>query len=317
MLISEKIKFEEKILLKHHSHYKIGGPARYFFVGESADEIIKAVEKASQLKIPIFVLGGGSNTLFDDAGFGGLILKSNIQFIEKKRNLIRVGAGVLISELVNYSIAETLSGLEWLAGIPGTVGGAIRGNAGAFGGEIKNVVKEVVSLDISAPQSKIVKRNNQECDFDYRSSIFKKNKGEEIVLEAVLALERGNKKIMSAIIQKNINYRRENQPLEYPSIGSIFKNVDLKKVSKSRHKNFERVIKKDPYPVIPAAYLICEAGLKGISCGGAMISPKHPNFIVNVLNATSNDVQNLIQLAKKEVKKKFNIKLEEEIEMLV
>lgn len=305
--------FQEGILLKNHSHYKIGGPARYFFIGKNVDKIIKAIEKARQLKTPIFVLGGGSNTLFDDDGFNGLVLKPNIQFIKRKENLIRVGAGVLTSELVNYSIAESLSGLEWLAGIPGTVGGAIRGNAGAFGGEFKNVVKEVVSLNISASQPKIVKRDNQGCDFDYRSSIFKKNEGEEIILEAVLELEKGSKKTMSGIIKKNMDYRRQNQPLEYPSIGSVFKNVNLKGVPKNSHKNFEKVIKNDPYPVIPAAYLICEAGLNGVSYGGAMISPKHPNFIVNVLNATSNDVKNLIKLAKKEVKKIFNVELEEEI----
>ncbi len=113
-----------------------------------------------------------------------------------------------------------------------------------------------------------------------------------------------------------MDYRRQNQPLEYPSIGSTFKNVDIKKVPKKQRKIFEKVIKNEPYPVIPAAHLISEAELKGVSYGGAMISPKHPNFIVNVLNATANDVKNLIQLAKKEVKKKFNIVLEEEITYL-
>jgi len=309
--------FQEGILLKNYSHYKIGGPARYFFSGENTDEIIKATEKAKHLKTPIFVLGGGTNILFGDDGFNGLILKPNIQFIKKSGNVLRVGAGVSVVELINYLIAEGLSGLEWLAGVPGTLGGATRGNAGAFGGEIKDNVKEVISLDISGRRVKIIKRNNQECDFDYRSSIFKKKDGKEIVLETILTLKKGDRKEMSADIEKNINYRRQNQPLEYPSIGSIFKNIDIKKVPKNRHKSLERVIKKDPFPVVPAAYLISEAGLKGVSCGGAMISPKHPNFIVNVLNATSNDVKNLIQLAKKEIKKTFSIELEEEITYLV
>jgi len=114
--------FQEEVLLKNHSHYKIGGPARYFFAGKNTDEIIEAVKKARRLKFPIFILGGGTKILFSDEGFDGLILKPNLQFIEKKGNLIRVGAGVLISELINYSITENLSGLEWLAGIPGTLG---------------------------------------------------------------------------------------------------------------------------------------------------------------------------------------------------
>ncbi len=308
--------FQEGILLKNYSHYKIGGPARYFFSGENADEIIEAVEKAKEFKTPIFVLGGGSNILFSDDGFGGLVLKPNIQFIKKTGNILKVGAGVPVVELINYLIAENLSGLEWLVGVPGTLGGAIRGNAGAFGGEIKDVIKEVVSLNTSGQRTRIIKRNNQECDFDYRSSVFKKKDGGEIILEAVLTLKKGNAKDISAAIEKNMDYRRQNQPLEYPSIGSTFKNVDIKKVPKKQRKIFEKVIKNEPYPVIPAAHLISEAELKGVSYGGAMISPKHPNFIVNVLNATANDVKNLIQLAKKEVKKKFNIVLEEEITYL-
>jgi len=308
--------FQENILLKNHSHYKIGGPARYFFVGKNSDEIIRAVEKAHKLKIPIFVLGRGSNVLFDDAGFEGLILKPEIEFIEGENNLLKVGAGVSITQLLNYLITEELSGLEWAIGIPGTIGGAIRGNAGAFGGETKDVVKEVISLDISESPVKMIKRNNSECDFDYRSSIFKKNNGREIILEAALDLRKGDKKEMLGIIKKNMAYRNNYQPLEYPSLGSTFKNVDVEKMPEKHRKNFEPVIKKDPFPVIPAAHLISEAGLKGVSYGGAMISPKHPNFIVNVLDATADDVKKLIQLVKKEVKKKFNVGLEEEIKML-
>jgi len=313
----KKIEFEEKILLRHHSHYKIGGPAKYFFVGKNTDEIIKAVEKARALKTPIFVLGKGSNILFNDNGFEGLILKPEIEFIENKKNLVKVGAGVLINQLTDYLINEELSGLEWAAGIPGTIGGAIFGNAGAFGREAKDIVKEIVSLDISQSPVKIIKKNNSECDFNYRSSIFKKNNGQEIILEVVLDLRKGDKKQMLDVVGKNMDYRNNFQPIEYPSLGSTFKNIDVKKISEKQRKNFESVIKRDPFPVVPAACFISEAGLKGVSFGGAMISPKHPNFIVNVLDATSNDVKNLILLVKNEVYKKFKVKLEEEIEMLV
>jgi UDP-N-acetylmuramate dehydrogenase len=314
--------FQEGVLLKKYSNYKIGGPARYFFEAKNIDDVIKALEKwrllapyqirKANFGSGVFTLGAGTNILFGDEGFNGLILKPNIQLIKKEGDILRVGAGVLISQLVDYLINKNLSGLEWAAGLPGTVAGAIRGNAGSFGGEMQTVVKEVVSLDISRPQAKIVRRSNQDCVFGYRSSIFKLN-NREIIIGAALTFKKGDKRSMQTIVEENINYRRQKQPLEHPNIGSIFKNVALKKVAKNAHKSFNSVIKNDPFPVIPAAHLISEAGLKGISHGGAMISPKHPNFIVNVLNATAKDVKNLIQLVKKEVKKKFNIELEEEI----
>lgn len=316
--------FQEGVLLKHHSNYKIGGPARYFFEAKSVEEIIKAVEKARRMKTSVFILGAGTNILFSDAGFDGLILKPDIRFIKREGDLIKVSAGVSMTQLLENLMINNLSGLEWAAGLPGTLGGAIRGNAGAFGGEMKTLIKEVTSLDISGSQVKIIKRNNQDCDFDYRSSVFKgqpfdKLRAREIIVEAVLALKKGDRKPMQEIVNRNIHYRKEKQPLEYPNIGSIFKNMPLRQINTDNRRlsaDIKKVIKTDPFPVIPAAYLISEAGLKGVSCGGAMISAKHPNFIVNVLTAASNDVKSLIFLAKNEVYKRFKVKLEEEIEYL-
>ena len=337
--------FQENISLSRYSSYKIGGPARYFFEAKSIEEIIKAVNRARQMKLPVFILGGGTNILFSDEGFDGLILKPNIQFIKRENNTLRVGSGVSITQLLNYSITKNLSGLEWAAGIPGTLGGAIRGNAGAFGGEIKDIIGEVISLDLSKRQPKIIKRKNKECQFNYRHSIFKKTK-KEIILEAKLVLKKGDKKLIEETAQRNIDYRLKNQPLDYPSAGSVFKNVPLTQINADytqinadsqtqinadytqinadnisvNQRTYQYLsafpIKTDPFPIIPAAYLISEAGLKGVSFGGAMISPKHPNFIVNVLNATAHDVKTLILLAKNEVYKKFKVKLEEEIECL-
>ena len=326
--IFEKIMFEQKIPLSKYSNYKIGGPARFFFEAKNVEELKQAIDKWRQIQSyeakprKIFILGGGTNILFSNKGFNGLILKPNIQFIEevsskvnsqKSKVILRVGAGVSVTQLLNYSITKSLTGLEWAAGLPGTIAGAIRGNAGAFGGEMKDIIKGVVSLDISKPGGKIIKRNNQDCNFGYRSSVFKANKGREIIIEATLIFKKGEKKLIQEIAEKNINYRKAHQPLEYPNIGSIFKNVPLTK----NQCLSAFPIKNDPFPVIPAAHLISEAGLKGISYGGAMISPKHPNFIVNALGATADDVKTLILLAKNEVYKKFKIKLEEEIEMLV
>jgi UDP-N-acetylmuramate dehydrogenase len=222
-----------------------------------------------------------------------------------------------MTDLVDYFLENGFSGLEWAGGLPGTLGGAIRGNAGAFGGEIKNIIREVVSMGVF-PKPKVIKRKNKECDFSYRNSVFKKQSPagmnpKEIIIEAFLDLKKGDKALMGDIVRKNENYRKERQPLDYPNIGSIFKNVNVKNAPKNRIKEFEAVVKTDPFPVIPAAFLISEAGLKGISSGGAVISPKHPNFIVNALQASSSDVKNLINLAKSEVKNKFEIDLEEEI----
>ncbi len=305
--------FQQNVKLSSYSNYNIGGAAKYFFNAKNIDEVIEALEEARHSKTNVFVLGGGTNVLFNDEGFNGLILKPNIQSISREGNILKIGAGVLTAQLVNYLMETSLAGLEWAAGLPGTIGGAIRGNAGSFGGEMKILVDEVLSLDVLKPGQGLIRRKNQDCQFGYRSSIFKSDRNTEVIIEATLIFQKGDKQSMQAITEKNINYRREKQPLEYPSIGSIFKNVNLEKISKKQHKNFAAVVKTDPFPVIPVAYLISSAGLGGISCGGAMISPKHPNFIVNVLNATAKDVKDLIALVKKEIKNKFKVDLEEEI----
>lgn len=305
--------FQNSVDLHQYSNYKIGGPASFFYHAKNFYNLTRAVERAKKEEHKIFVLGGGTNLLISDEGFHGLVLKPDLNFIQYEGEILKVGAGVLMSDLLEFAADRGLSGLEWAGGLPGTFGGAVRGNAGAFGGEIKDVVVDVASLDISSPCLKIVKRNNAECAFGYRNSIFKRNDGREIILEATLILQRGDKKAVRDAIEEKIKYRRERHPIEYPNVGSIFKNVDLKLVPDELHSQLDHVIKQDPFPVVPTAYLISEAGLKGIACGGAMISPKHPNFIVNMRHATAQDVKQLINLVKTTVKEKFNVELEEEI----
>ncbi|KKQ22166.1 UDP-N-acetylenolpyruvoylglucosamine reductase [Candidatus Wolfebacteria bacterium RIFCSPLOWO2_01_FULL_38_11] len=307
--------FDQNVLLKQISHYKIGGHARYFFETDEVDKLAKSIEKARKIKAPIFVLAGSTNVLIGDKGFDGLILRPNFNFIENNDGEVVAGAGTLMSDLLEFVLGKNFSGLEWAAGLPGTVGGAVRGNAGAFGQEIKNIIESVVSLDILEKQPRIVKRTVDECLFNYRSSIFKENRGREVIIEAVFKLRKGDRQSLMEESEKNLNYRLANHPMEYPSLGSTFKNIPLSSF-KNRKFMASLPIKSDPFPIVPAAYLISEAGLKGVSFGGAMISPKHPNFIVNVLDATSKDVENLIKLAKNAVKKKFNIELEEEIERI-
>ncbi|MDP3901780.1 MAG: UDP-N-acetylmuramate dehydrogenase [bacterium] len=306
--------FESQVLLAKYSSYKIGGAARYFYIARTVGQLEKAVVKAKNDGLKIFILGGGTNLLINDRGFDGAVIKPEINNLQVLNTTMRVGAGVSIAQLLNDSIAHSLSGLEWAGGLPGTLGGAIRGNAGAFGGEIKNVIKEVVSLDISGPSPRLVKRNNEECVFGYRDSVFKRSNGNDIIVEATMQFEKGDKSIIASAILDKIKYRQERQPLEYPNIGSIFKNIDLKKINKDQIQQFVSVIKTDPFPVIPTAFLIHQAGLKGVSYGGAMISTKHPNFIINTSQASAADIKKLIELIKFEVKRKFGVELEEEVQ---
>jgi len=303
----------KNVILADFSSYKIGGPAEYFFEAKDWYEAEESLRWSKDNNSPIFILGGGTNILIPDDGIRGLVLKPLIDTLEFNDNVVLVGAGILMADLV-YAVADLgLSGLEWAGGLPGTVGGAVRGNAGAFGGEMKDAVEYVESIDEKSFKKNT--RDNSGCEFDYRNSIFKKN-NREIVLQIALKLDRGSPEQIKKSIEEKIQYRKDRHPMEYPNIGSMFKNVDAKKASSELIKEAREVIKTDPFPVIPAAYLISEAGLKGVSFGGAMISQKHPNFIVNISKAKSSDVKELISLAKEEVRKKFGVTLEEEVLIL-
>ncbi len=309
------IKLEENILLSKFSNYKIGGPARYFTEVENISELKEAVIWAKENHQPIFILGGGTNLLINDQGFNGLIIKINLFGIElEKDRLVKAGAGVSMSELINFSIKNSLSGLEWAGGLPGTLGGAVRGNAGAFAGEIKDIIRSVESFDTETLET--IKRDNTECRFGYRMSIFKEKKGREIILGVVLDLKIGEREKIEQAVQEKIEYRKKYHPLEYPSIGSIFKNVDVKDIPEGLIEKIKAPVKSDPFPVVPVAYIISEAGLKDRREGDALVSPKHPNYIVNVGHATAKNVHDLIDIVKAEVKNKFNITIEEEVQSL-
>jgi UDP-N-acetylmuramate dehydrogenase len=303
--------FEENKSLKELANYRIGGPARYFFEAHSAAELKLAVKEAKRRNLPIFILGGGTNLLISDSGFNGLVLRPAISFLRRRGISLEAGAGVSMAELLEFNVAEALSGLEWAGGLPGTLGGAIRGNAGAFGGEIKDNISSVRALDLRTLKMK--EYPLAKCGFNYRSSIFKKHDGQEIILSAKFSLNRGDPKEIKKAVDEKIAYRVARHPMDYPNVGSIFKNVPLERIPKKLREQFADVVKHDPIPVVPTARLITKAGLKGLSYGGAMISPKHANFIVNVCDAQAADVRALIALVKNEVKKKFDVDLEEEI----
>ncbi len=299
--------------LKDFTNYKIGGKARYFYQPDRIEDVIDALNFAEAKGVPFFILGAGTNILASDDEFPGVVIKPAFRHIGADEERVRAGAGLLMSELIDFTVERGLSGLEWAGGLPGTLGGAIRGNAGAFGGEIKDNITKVTSLNTKT--KKVVERDRAACNFTYRSSVFK-IEGDEIILSAEFELGKGDKDAIKKSIQEKVDFRISRHPLDLPSAGSVFKNVDLRSVPKELLDRPGLVVKNDPFPVIPAAYLITQAGLKGMKEGGAMVSEKHANFIVNFDNATSNDVRKLIEKVKKEVASRFGVALEEEILLL-
>lgn len=304
------IRVQKNISLKNYSTFKIGGKAKYFIKVSNISQIKEAISWAKEKHLPFFVLGGGSNILFSDKTYDGLIIKMENKDIKNRGNVVIADAGVLFLKLVFFAKEKSLSGLEWAAGIPGTVGGAIFGNAGAFGGEIKDSLKEVITFDTKFLKEK--KFKNKDCKFSYRNSIFKKTK-RYIIVSAVFKLKKGNKNKISQKIKKNILYRKNHHPLTYPSAGSIFKNEKINSKNKKIFKKFPDLEKFKDKGEIPAAYLIARHNLRGKKIGGAKISEKHTNFIVNTGNAKTKDVISLINFVKNKIKNKFNINLEEEI----
>jgi UDP-N-acetylmuramate dehydrogenase len=301
---------QKNVLLKNYSNYKIGGTAKFFAEVGSSEELKEILSSTKGEKI--FVLGGGTKVLIKDEGFDGLIILNKIEGIEKEGDGLKVGSGTLTKDILDYCIENSLSGLEWAGGLPGTIGGAVRGNAGSFKGEIKDNVIEVESLDLKTLDEKI--RNNAQCKFGYRDSIFKSGEGTyEFITHVTLGLIPGDKEEIKVKIQQKIDYRHNRQAMEYPSVGSIFKNIPLDSLSTDLQKQFSEFVKVDPFPIIPVTKLLAACGLEGKRIGGAMISDKHPNFIVNVDNATEKDVKALIEIAKQAVKEKYNLNLEEEV----
>lgn len=282
---------KENISLAQYTTFKIGGNAKYFFIAKTKEDIIKAVKAGQQFGLLFFLLAGGSNVLFSDDGFDGLVIKlQNIKH-ELRADVIYAEAGVPLSVVVNKALEAGLTGLEWATGIPGTVGGAVRGNAGAFNSSMSDIIDSVEALDAS--DLTVTSYNGEDCEFEYRNSIFKENKN-LIILSTKIKLKKGNTEEVRKQMKKCIDYRIEHHPLKFPSAGSIFKNPEG----------------------FSAGALIDKSGLKGKIIGNAKISEKHCNFIINLGGATAKDILALIKLAKEKVKENFGVNLEEEIAIL-
>lgn len=277
--------------LKKHTTYKVGGVAAAFVYPKDIDSLIKVLKFLKDSNIKHMILGNGSNTLFSDNEYKGIIIKlDELNNSTIKGTKIIADAGANLIKVSLDAINNSLQGLEFACGIPGTIGGAVYMNAGAYKSDISEIITEVKVL---TPDYKIKTMKKNELDFSYRHSFFKDNK-DYIVLEATFKLKKGKKEELQDLALDRKKRRLESQPLEYPSAGSVFRNP----------------------PDTFSGKLIEDLGLKGYTHGGAEISSKHANFIVNKSNASASDIKYLIDLAKDKVKKEYDIDLILEQELI-
>lgn len=311
------IRIRRNISLARRMHYRIGGKTRYFFEPQNAREIEAAVRWAITRDVPFLFLGAGTNMLFSENGYDGLIIQYVKKRIRREPGGIRIAAGTPMSDAVGYFASRGLRDLAWAGGLPGTVGGAVFGNAGCFGGEIKDIVIEVESIAYDKLAGTVERRVRRaaDCLFAYRDSVYKRIGG-EIVVSVLVRATPGDTAAVRAEIQSHIDYRRRFQPIECPCAGSTFKNIPLTSVAEEVRSEFADVVKTDPFPVIPVAAVLDRLGLKGKRIGGAEISAKHPNFFINRHKATFADIIDLIALAKKMTWQRYGIVLEEEIRIV-
>lgn len=288
-----KVKFNES--LSRHTSFKIGGICRVWFEPNGVDDLIACLRFSKKEKLPHFIIGDGTNILIRNGGFHGIVIKLNtpsFKGIDLKNKTMIVGAGARISTIINFLADKNVRGYEFLAGVPGTVGGALIMNAGTtFNGRrcaMGDIVRTIRVLDRRGCMRNLTRKSMR---FGYRDS----NLGHYVLLEAHLQLKRGNKTLIKNRIKNFMVSRTEKQDYSRPSAGCIFKNYSTK---------------------LSAASLIERSGCKGMRCGGAMVSKKHANFILNFNSATANDVIKLIGIIKERVGKTFGIQLNEEIKIV-
>ena len=305
---------QENIPLAPYTIYKIGGPARYFVEVKTSEDLADALRFAATGGMRFFILGAGSNILVSDKGFDGVLIRMAGGMVRAEGERLIVDAGVMMARAASEAARAGLAGFEWAIGVPGTIGGSVRGNAGCFGGEIKDVVESVDVFDTLNPRPYTL--YIKDCQFGYRVSIFKR-RPELVVLSVTLQLQKGDSAVIQERIRAITKERAEKQDIGMQCAGCIFKNVSWER----RDINADAVLKQFPElaqfrdrATIPAAYLVDVAGLKGRRVGRVVISSKHANFFVNEGGATADEVAMLISMAKDAVFRKYGIALEEEIQ---
>lgn len=283
MIEKENVKLNESLEL--HTTFKVGGTCKYFITPKDLEELIDLLKYLKDNNIKYMILGNGSNTIFSSKEYDGVIINlGNFNSMEIEGTKIYVEAGYQLIKLSMDALNNSLSGLEFAAGIPGNVGGAIFMNAGAYKSDMSNLVETVTFLDENLELKTL---DNKDLNFSYRKSLFQEHP-EYIIISTVLNLEESIKEEIKDLMDRRKERRISSQPLEYPSAGSVFRN---------------------PSEDVFAGKLIEDLGLKGYTIGGAQISEKHANFIINIGGATGEDIRALIKLIKSKVKEKYNIDL--------
>lgn len=303
--------------LAKHTTFKIGGPAELLLIVEDTKKLVEALRYLDGEGIPRFILGGGSNMLVNDEGFKGVVIKIKTQAMEILPDGILADAGCVTVAVAQASMQNGFTGFEWGVGVPGTIGGAVRGNAGAMGGEMKDSVERVsVYYD-----GDITEFSNKDCEFGYRDSIFKHRSA--VVLRVQLRLEKSaNKELMKKALEF-LQYRNKTQPQGYASTGCVFQNVVPSKAQISKEKLLamfpEDTVKIEKFfeiDRISAGWLVEKANMKGAHIGKALVSETHGNFVVNTGEARAEDVQALIEQVKEKVYDTIGVEIEEEIQIV-
>lgn len=300
--------YQENILLSDYTTFKIGGPARYFFEGKTECQIKQGINIAKKLGVAFKVIGGGSNLLVSDDGYPGLIIHNRYQGIKILSDKIRVNSGTRLQALVNYCVGKGLVGLENLSGIPGTVGGAVYGNAGAYGKSIGDRVERVKVYD----GDKYIWLKKEKCHFAYRDSIFKKNI--LVIIQVELRLTRGKRQDIAKKAREILIERLARYPANLKCAGSFFRNILIEDVTnKSWLKVPQEVIVNGK---IPAGYLLDQIGAKGMKKGGIQVTSFHGNIIENIGDGTATDCLSLARKIREKVKRRFRIELDPEVQLI-
>ncbi len=317
--ISEQLKniFNDRLKLNEplsaHTTFRVGGPAKWFVEAKGTEEIIRAIELARSNEIDYVVIGGGTNILAMDCGYDGLVIKMMNQGVRVDKDRVIAESGTPMSLVARSAAKAGLSGFEWAVTIPGTIGGAVYGNAGCFGGEMKDVVESVRVLR----DGEVVELSNQKLEFGYRHSALKSSS--DIVLEVTLKLEPGDKDAIESKMQELIQKRKESQPLGVTCAGCTFKNFEYQDESEIDilKRNVADIPKRFlQNKIISAGWLIDQVGMKGEAIGGASVSTEHGNFIINDGTATADQIVQLISKIKMKVRDELGIQLQEEVQYI-
>lgn len=312
----------ENVSLAPYTTFKIGGPAKYFIKVDSLDVLAEALKWSKDKGEKVFILGGGSNILVSDYGFNGMVIQVPFQGWSDENGGITVlgetiiaDSGISFSKILAIAAKNGLSGLEWAVGIPGTTGGAVRGNSGAFGKGAGDFIKTVHIFDISAMEIK--KLSKEECRFYYRGSIFRKNKN-LIVLKGEFNLIKDTEENVKSKMKEYILDRAKKNSADLGrSAGCFFKNIPWDAVNKENLlQNFPEIRAQAEKPKLPTGFLIDAVGLKGMEVGGARVPHEHANYIINKNNATAKDVSALANFIREKIHNKYGIELEEEVELV-